>query len=106
LPCDTGPGEIFTVLGNGETDFFRQACDFGIQLFAAPLETELLGARFAERVARFVGAGINLADRLFDDRHLVAALGGIDGLAGDGGEKPPHTCQNAFVKHGLLLRLC
>src|ERR1700691_30057 len=51
LPCDTGAREILAVLGDGETDFFRQACDFGIELFVPPLETELLGARFAECVA-------------------------------------------------------
>ena len=105
LPCDAGAREILAAFRNGEADFFGQAGGFGIQFFAPPLEAEFLGARFAERMARFVGAGVDFADRLLDQRDLVAVLGVVDGLAGDGGKKPAHACQDAFVKHGLLLRL-
>ena len=56
-------------------------------------------------MARFVSAGVDFADRLLDERDLVAVLGVVDGLAGDGGLKPALTCNDALVKHGLLLRL-
>ena len=106
LPCDAGACEVLAIFRNRETNFLRQAGGFGIQLFAPPLETEFFGARFAERIARFVGAGIDFPDRLLDHRDLVVALGVVDGLARDGGKKPAHTRKDAFVKHGLLLRLC
>jgi hypothetical protein len=37
LPCDTGAREILAVLRNRETDFFRQPCDFGIELTSSVL---------------------------------------------------------------------
>ena len=105
LPCDAGAREILAVFRKRETNLVGQRRDFGVQFFAPPLQAEFLGARFAERIARFVGAGVDFADRLLDQRDLVAALGIVDGLAGDGGKKPAHTRKDAFVKHGLLLRL-
>jgi hypothetical protein len=81
LPCDAGAREILAVFCNRQSNFVGQSRDFGVQLFAPPLEAEFLGARFAQCIARFVGAGVDLADRLFDQRDLVAVLGVVDGLA-------------------------
>ena len=105
LPCDAGAGEILAVFRKCEADLFGQAGGFGIQLVAPPLEAKFLGARLAERMARFVGAGVDFADRLLDQPYLVAVLGIVDGLAGDGGKKSAHTCKDTLVNHGLLLRL-
>ena len=105
LPGNAGAREIFAAFGDRQADLFGQACDFRIELFAPPGETEFLGARFAEGMAGLFGAGVDFADRLFDQRDLVAALRAVDGFAGDGGEQPPHSCKDAFMNHGPLRRL-
>ena len=106
IPLAQGAREVVAVFCKCEANLLRQRCNFRVQFVLPPLEPEFLGARFAERITRFVSAGVDLTDRLLHQRELVAVLGVVDGLAGDGGKKPAHTCKDAFVKHGLLLRLC
>ncbi len=91
LPRRASMGEVVASFSHRGADLVGQRSDLDPDLALAALEAEFLGARFAQRGACFLGAGVDLADRLFDEGNLVAVLRLVDRLIGNRREKPTHA---------------